>query len=137
MMSTAPAESDDVLLPASARTRDADAAGFRTRAELADTLEGVPSANNVEALFWPNEADAHACEADTADLESDWRVGSASTDAFDEVGAETVGADVWARFRSDSSNDAEAPATTKDGPLPPLLVVSARHEFICAKTAAA
>ena len=128
-MSTAPAALADVLLPARVRTRDADAAGFRTRLELADVLEGAPPANKVEALLLPKEVDAHACKAGKADLESDWRVGSASADAFDEVGAEAVVVDVGAMFRFDSSDDAEAPATTTDGLLPPLLVASAR-EFI-------
>ena len=65
---------------------------------MAVAIEGAPPAYKVEALLLPKEADAHACEADTADLESEWRVGTwvgrASADAFDEVGTETVEADV-------------------------------------------
>jgi hypothetical protein len=129
MLSTAPAEADDELLPAKetgARTRDADAAASRTRVELADAPEGAPPANKVETLLPPEEADPYSCE----DLELGRRVGRAAADAFDEVGAEAVGADGWKRLRVDISGDTEA-LTAAAGVGPPPLTKSADAFLAC------
>ena len=113
MLSTVPAEVEDALLPAAAGASkcNADMAASSSKVELAGALEGAPTANEVEELLLPNEADPY--EDNTSDLESEWRVGRAWADALEELRAEAVGENICAKFRFDFCGSAEALAATE------------------------